>query len=465
MRPSLFASIFGLVVVATAATPVLVAQDQNPAKVSNAIAPAWIEVGAIFEESIELVGVSLPESLVPGEQEEMWFRWRILSPVSESIEVFVHVESQQAPLRQRIDHTPVQFSLGGAQVGEEFTYSVPLVLDDRFQFWTPTLYLGLWRRWGDESRLPISDSGAYEAEVTGRLSLGELTVVPFRRDRFEASTVLGAGGVVDHENSYGFQTGQESRYRLQIRGRTLNVFEDLGAGTSNSFYELVVRLVTTGTSEDGATLRLTLESIRFKVVENEEVISRFDSDARGLEPFWLTPLRLILHRPVTFQLSTSGATSGLDLETAVTASGLFEPNVSRTAVLLLADAVHFVVPPPLPDNLATAEAGWAGRSWERRIRGRPFTFSSRLSLRGADSESRTQTLAWRIEFAPQILTLEGSYDHSEQSHGTISLDLSSARVTDARRAEHYRYTTTLHDDDEARLGHVLWTRTVDVQPL
>lgn len=110
--------VIALVLCATAAmacqeveqpTTVLTQDQWNEVKkhiLSEAPKPTY-EVGAQFDDKIELIGFDVTEPLVAGKPATFTWYWKALEDVDKNWKVFVHFDSTTKPLRQNLDHVPV----------------------------------------------------------------------------------------------------------------------------------------------------------------------------------------------------------------------------------------------------------------------------------------------------------------------------------------------------------------------
>ncbi len=91
-------------------TTVLTQEQWNEVKaniLSEAPTPKY-KVGAKFDDSIELIGFDVAEPIVAGKPATFTWYWKALTDVDKNWKVFVHFDSTVKPLRQNLDHVPIE---------------------------------------------------------------------------------------------------------------------------------------------------------------------------------------------------------------------------------------------------------------------------------------------------------------------------------------------------------------------
>jgi len=61
-----------------------------------------------FNDSLELLGFDVHTPLTPGQQIELTWYWKVKKPVKKNWSVFVHLDSKVKPVRQNLDHVPME---------------------------------------------------------------------------------------------------------------------------------------------------------------------------------------------------------------------------------------------------------------------------------------------------------------------------------------------------------------------
>lgn len=134
-------------------------------------------VGASFAGVVELVGYDLDpgERVEAGTEMTITWYWRALTAPQERLEFFVHLDSG-APHRQNLDHEAISglYPTTNWDQGQLIRDRQTFTLAPEHAGHTVGIYLGAWRKWGDESRLDISDAGQGRLQDDGRLMVGEL---------------------------------------------------------------------------------------------------------------------------------------------------------------------------------------------------------------------------------------------------------------------------------------------------
>jgi len=135
-------------------------------------------VNAIFAGQIELLGYDLS----PGERVEVgtdvtitWY-WRVIQPPGERVEIFVHLDSP-SPHRQGLDHEAIDglYTTVFWEEGQIIRDVQTVTVDEAHANQPVRMYLGLWRKWGDQQRVDISDAGSGQVE-DNRLLVGGFEV-------------------------------------------------------------------------------------------------------------------------------------------------------------------------------------------------------------------------------------------------------------------------------------------------
>ncbi|MEN9798588.1 MAG: hypothetical protein RL653_2284 [Pseudomonadota bacterium] len=140
-----------------------------------------VRVGANLGNKAELVGYSLDTpQVVPGQPSKFTLGFRVLEPLPDDAQVFVHVEDADGRAeRMNVDH-----KLGGGQVSPS-TYKKGDLVRDEFQvFLAPgvearalNVYVGLWSSTTDE-RFKLLNPDAVRSDGRDRVLLAQVPVAP-----------------------------------------------------------------------------------------------------------------------------------------------------------------------------------------------------------------------------------------------------------------------------------------------
>jgi hypothetical protein len=142
--------------------------------------PGTVKNGANFDGKVELVGATFtPTALVPGDVTQVKLFFRVLEPLSEDWQVFVHAEDPEGRgARTNFDHVPVggRRPTSGWKPGEivEDTFAVSLPVGSRQR--AMDLWVGFWLPRTD-ARLPVKNPEAVRVDGD-RVLLARLAVQP-----------------------------------------------------------------------------------------------------------------------------------------------------------------------------------------------------------------------------------------------------------------------------------------------
>jgi hypothetical protein len=144
------------------------------------VKPVTLKNGANFAGKVELVGATFtPGVLVPGDVTQVKLYFRVLEPLSDDWQVFVHAEDPEGRAqRANFDHLPV----GGRR--PTTSWRPGDVIEDTFNIGLPMgssqramdLWVGFWLPRTDV-RLPVRNAAAVRAE-SDRVPLARITVAP-----------------------------------------------------------------------------------------------------------------------------------------------------------------------------------------------------------------------------------------------------------------------------------------------
>lgn len=65
-------------------------------------------VNATFDDSLELLGFDVHTPLTPGKPVELTWYWKVNKETKKNWSVFVHLDSKEKPVRQNLDHVPME---------------------------------------------------------------------------------------------------------------------------------------------------------------------------------------------------------------------------------------------------------------------------------------------------------------------------------------------------------------------
>ncbi len=140
-----------------------------------------VRVGANLGNKVELVGYSLDTpQVVPGQPSKFTLGFRVLEPLPDDTQVFVHVEDADGRAeRMNVDH-----KLGGGQVSPS-TYKKGDLVRDEFQVFlapgvearTLNVYVGLWSSATDE-RFKLLNPDTVRNDGRDRVLLAQVPVSP-----------------------------------------------------------------------------------------------------------------------------------------------------------------------------------------------------------------------------------------------------------------------------------------------
>lgn len=107
-------------------------------------------IGATYNDAIELIGLDIDGELKAGQEVTFTWYWRALKDVKRDWQIFVHFDSQAHPLRQNLDHYPVDelYRTSLWKEGQIIRDSQTFVLREDFPTGDALPYVGLFR--GDE---------------------------------------------------------------------------------------------------------------------------------------------------------------------------------------------------------------------------------------------------------------------------------------------------------------------------
>jgi hypothetical protein len=140
--------------------------------------PAGVRSGANFDGKVELLAASFnPSFLTPGDVSEVKLYFRVLQPLPEDWQVFVHAEDPEgkAP-RTNFDHAPKRPTSSwrpGETIEDTFIVGIPAGSAQRAM----DLWVGFWLPRTD-ARLPVKNKDAVRTDNNDRVQLTRLLVQP-----------------------------------------------------------------------------------------------------------------------------------------------------------------------------------------------------------------------------------------------------------------------------------------------
>ncbi len=143
----------------------------------GAVRPAGVRNGANFDGKIELLAASFnPPALTPGEVSEVKLYFRVLQPLTDDWQLFVHAEDPEGKVaRANFDHLPKRPTSTwrpGETVEDTFSVGIPAGSTQR----SVDLWVGFWLPRTD-ARLPVKNPEAVRTEAD-RVLLAHLLVQP-----------------------------------------------------------------------------------------------------------------------------------------------------------------------------------------------------------------------------------------------------------------------------------------------
>jgi|SRR5277367_6250893 len=139
--------------------------------------PAGVRSGANFDGKVELLAASFnPPALTPGDVSEVKLYFRVLQPLPEDWQVFVHAEDPEGKVsRTNFDHVPKRPTSTwrpGETVEDTFSIGIPAGSTQR----SVDLWVGFWLPRTD-ARLPVKNPETVRTD-SDRVLLAHLLVQP-----------------------------------------------------------------------------------------------------------------------------------------------------------------------------------------------------------------------------------------------------------------------------------------------
>jgi hypothetical protein len=140
--------------------------------------PAGVRNGANFDGKVELLAASFnPPVLTPGDVSEVKLYFRVLQPLPEDWQIFVHAEDPEGKgPRTNFDHQPKRPTSTwkpGETVEDSFAVGIPAGSAQR----SVELWVGFWLPRTD-ARLPVKNPEAVRTDNADRVLLARLLVQP-----------------------------------------------------------------------------------------------------------------------------------------------------------------------------------------------------------------------------------------------------------------------------------------------
>jgi hypothetical protein len=139
--------------------------------------PAGVRSGANFDGKVELLAASFnPPVLVPGDVSEVKLYFKVLQPLPEDWQIFVHAEDPEGKVsRTNFDHSPRRATSSwkpGETIEDTFTVGIPAGSAQR----ALDLWVGFWLPRTD-GRLPVKNPEQVRTD-SDRVLLAHLLVQP-----------------------------------------------------------------------------------------------------------------------------------------------------------------------------------------------------------------------------------------------------------------------------------------------
>lgn len=136
------------------------------------------KIGANFGDEIELIGFDVHTPLTPGKPIEVTWYWRALKDVSKNWTVFVHLDSTSQPVRQSMDHVPMDglYASNRWKKGQIIRDRQELTLRPDMPNGPAIPYIGLFdaKSKGGMTRLALKDA---DPSMNNRVKGPQLTIV------------------------------------------------------------------------------------------------------------------------------------------------------------------------------------------------------------------------------------------------------------------------------------------------
>ena len=144
----------------------------------SASRPAGVRNGANFDGKVELLAASFnPSALTPGDVSEVKLYFRVLQPLPDDWEIFVHAEDPEGKVaRTNFDHLPKRPTSSwrpGETIEDTFAIGIPAGTAQH----AVDLWVGFWRPRTD-ARLPVKNPEAVRTDNNDRVLLAHLLVQP-----------------------------------------------------------------------------------------------------------------------------------------------------------------------------------------------------------------------------------------------------------------------------------------------
>jgi hypothetical protein len=142
------------------------------------VRPGGVRNGANFDGKVELLAASFtPPTLTPGDVSEVKLYFRVLQPLAEDWQVFVHAEDPEGKvMRTNFDHLPKRPTSTwrpGETIEDAFAIGIPAGTSQR----AVDLWVGFWLPRTD-GRLPVKNPDAVHTDNNDRVLLAHLLVQP-----------------------------------------------------------------------------------------------------------------------------------------------------------------------------------------------------------------------------------------------------------------------------------------------
>ena len=138
--------------------------------------PAFTPSGALFGDTVRLLGYSLPQQVKPGESLRVHLQWQAVGAIGEDYTFFVHLYSAQGTKVSQNDSWPMNSAYPSSrwQPGEVVAYNQVLSVPADLPPGDYTVQAGLYR-WPSMEGLEITGTSQTK---DGTLVLGTVSVQP-----------------------------------------------------------------------------------------------------------------------------------------------------------------------------------------------------------------------------------------------------------------------------------------------
>jgi hypothetical protein len=158
-------------------TTVLTQEQWNEVKsniLEEAPTPKY-KVGARFDDKIELVGFDVSEPIEAGKPATFTWYWKVLDEVDKNWKIFVHFDSTVKPLRQNLDHVPIDgmYPTSRWKKGQVIKDVQTVTMRNDMPAGPAVPYIGFWR---GTDRMKVTNDVKITSEAQPRVVGPTLTI-------------------------------------------------------------------------------------------------------------------------------------------------------------------------------------------------------------------------------------------------------------------------------------------------